>query len=80
MHEEREKDFPIMEDIIEIGKKKGYKFVTMEECLKDYEPGKMVATKKGSQGDKLNKDADSANSISVGAGMLMAWLLGALLF
>ncbi|KAK1350489.1 polysaccharide deacetylase domain-containing protein [Hamiltosporidium tvaerminnensis] len=49
LHDEKERDFPMLEDIIKYGKEKGYSFVTMDECLKGYDPKDMEKGRKGSR-------------------------------
>lgn len=42
LHEEMEKTFPLLEEIVKLGNKKKYSFVTMDECLEGYKPGSVV--------------------------------------
>lgn len=42
LHEQKELEFPTLETIIEMGQEYGYTFVYLSECLKDYEPGKLI--------------------------------------
>lgn len=48
LHEEMEKTFPLLEDIVRLGNKKNYTFVTMDECLDGYKAGDVVIPGKGS--------------------------------
>lgn len=52
LHEEKEKDFPILEYLIKKGKKAGYEFVTLEKCLQNYKPGTHVNIKRKSKKSK----------------------------
>lgn len=38
LHDEKEKSFPLLRDMVEIGREKGYEFVTLEQCLSGYSP------------------------------------------
>ncbi|KAM0673311.1 hypothetical protein GVAV_003279 [Gurleya vavrai] len=61
LHEEMEKTFPLLEDIVRLGKKHKYEFVTMDECLKGYKPGEDSSSRKGS----ALKDKSSANPMLI---------------
>lgn len=37
LHDEMEKDFPLLSEMVRIGREYDYKFVTMEQCLKGYD-------------------------------------------
>ncbi|EJW01818.1 hypothetical protein EDEG_03695 [Edhazardia aedis USNM 41457] len=39
LHEEMEKTFPLLEDIVRLGRKKGYEFVNYDECFAGFKPG-----------------------------------------
>lgn len=60
LHEEMEKTFPLLKDIVQLGKKKGYQFVTMEECLKGYKPGEVVIPGKGKGSALKNQNGSPA--------------------
>lgn len=38
LHDEKEREMQLVTDMVEIGRKKGYEFVTMDQCLKGYDP------------------------------------------
>lgn len=61
LHEEMEKSFPLLEDIVRLGKKHNYEFVTLDDCLKGYKPGESMPTGKGS----ALKDKSSANPLLI---------------
>lgn len=64
LHEEMEKSFPLLEDIVTLGKKNGYEFVTMEQCLGNYKPGEIVVPG-GRKGSALsNQNGSSAFCIA----------------
>lgn len=48
LHEEMEKTFPLLKDIVRLGNKKNYTFVTMDDCLKGYKAGDVVIPGAGS--------------------------------
>lgn len=59
LHEEMEKSFPLLEDIVRLGKKYGYKFVTLDECLEGYKPGEVVAVGSGGSALKNTSGAEA---------------------
>ncbi|KAM0678998.1 hypothetical protein BDAP_000499 [Binucleata daphniae] len=61
LHEEMEKTFPLLEDIVALGKKHKYEFVTLDECFKGYKPGDTITSGKGS----ALKDQSSANPLMI---------------
>ncbi|EPR78516.1 Chitin/polysaccharide deacetylase [Spraguea lophii 42_110] len=71
LHDEREKEFPTLETIIETGKKKGYKFVTLDDCLAGYEPGKPINSSKS----KSSMKSCTAKLTSIPLGLLPLLLL-----
>lgn len=38
LHDEKEKDFPLLSEMVEIGREKGFEFVTLDKCLSGYTP------------------------------------------
>ncbi|ELA46811.1 hypothetical protein VCUG_01711 [Vavraia culicis subsp. floridensis] len=74
LHEEREKDFPILQDIITLGKKNGYKFVTMDECLDGYKPGTAVNSK--ASASKLKSSSAANDTLIVPLSLLVFLLIG----
>lgn len=61
LHEEMEKTFPLLEDIVKLGQKHKYEFVTLDECFKGYKPGEAMPVAKGS----ALKDQSSANPLLI---------------
>lgn len=59
LHEEMEKTFPLLEDIVRLGNKKGYKFVTMDECLDGYKPGDTISSAKKSDASNKKSGAEA---------------------
>jgi len=61
MHDEKEKSFPTLQEVIDKGKEKGYTFVTMSDCLEGYEPGTFV--RPSSDGKQASNVKNSSNKL-----------------
>lgn len=65
LHDEKEEDFPLLEDIVTIGRSYGYEFVTLNKCLKDYEPGEILVTSSSGSKNNLKSNSGTEDYLSI---------------
>lgn len=63
LHDEKEKTFPLLQEMVEIGREKGYEFVTMDQCLSGYSPEE--GTYEGRQKKKKSSNAEALKIVGV---------------
>ncbi|KAL0265595.1 UNVERIFIED_CONTAM: hypothetical protein PYX00_011308 [Menopon gallinae] len=67
LHDAKEEHFPLAEEMIDIGRENGYKFVTLDQCLEGYVPeeGGCSGSNGGSSGRRKRKEKSGVSSMII---------------